>query len=84
MIMPFCSFSHASYFTLRSGGKTLVTFLFDSVFTWIVVVPTAYLLAHFTGLGIVSIYFFVQATEMVKVIIGYKMVHSNVWLVKMV
>ncbi len=26
IIMPFCSFSHASYFTLRSGGKTLVTF----------------------------------------------------------
>ena len=84
MIMPFCSFSHASYFTLRSGGKTLVTFLFDSVFTWVVVVPTAFVLAHFTGLGIVSIYFFVQATEMIKVIIGYCMVRSNVWLVQMV
>ncbi|TJX41441.1 MATE family efflux transporter, partial [Soehngenia saccharolytica] len=50
IIMPFCSFSHASYFTLRSGGKTLVTFLFDSVFTWVVVVPTAFVLAHYTGL----------------------------------
>jgi len=49
--MPFCAFSHASYFTLRSGGKTVVTFLFDSVFTWVIVVPAAYLLAHFTGLG---------------------------------
>lgn len=84
IIMPFCSFSHASYFTLRSGGKTMVTFLFDSVFTWIVVVPTAFLLAHFTGLGIVSVYFFVQATELIKVVIGYFMVHSNVWLVQMV
>ena len=84
IIMPFCSFSHASYFTLRSGGKTMVTFLFDSVFTWIVVVPTAFLLAHYTGLGIVSVYFFVQATELIKVAIGYFMVHSNVWLVQMV
>jgi len=84
LIMPFCSFSHASYFTLRSGGKTFVTFLFDSVFTWVVVVPVAYVLAHFTGLGIVSIYFFVQATELIKVIIGYFMVKSNVWLVQMV
>ena len=84
MIMPFCSFSHASYFTLRSGGKTFVTFLFDSVFTWVVVVPVAYVLAHFTGLGIVSIYFIVQATELIKVIIGYFMVKSNVWLVQMV
>lgn len=84
LIMPFCSFSHASYFTLRSGGKTLVTFLFDSVFTWVVVVPTAFLLAHHTGLGIVSIYFFVQATELIKVVIGYFMVRSNVWVVQMV
>lgn len=84
MIMPFCAFSHASYFTLRSGGKTLVTFLFDSVFTWVVVVPLAYLLAHYTGLGIVSVYFFVQATELIKVIIGYCMVRSNVWVVQMV
>ena len=84
IIMPFCSFSHASYFTLRSGGKTMVTFLFDSVFTWIVVVPTAFLLAHFTGLGIVSVYLLVQATELIKVVIGYFMVHSNVWLVQMV
>ena len=84
IIMPFCSFSHASYFTLRSGGKTLVTFLFDSVFTWVVVVPTAFVLAHYTGLGIVSVYFFVQATELIKVAIGYFMVRSNVWLVQMV
>ena len=84
LIMPFCSFSHASYFTLRSGGKTMVTFLFDSVFTWVVVVPVAFLLAHGTGLGIVSVYFLVQATELIKVVIGYCMVRSNVWVVKMV
>ena len=82
--MPLYAFLHAAYFTLRSGGKTFVTFLFDSVFTWVVVVPVAYVLAHFTGLGIVSIYFFVQATALIKVIIGYFMVKSNVWLVQMV
>jgi len=32
--MPIAAFMHASYFTLRSGGKTIVTFLFDSVFLW--------------------------------------------------
>lgn len=84
LIMPFCAFCHASYFTLRSGGKTMVTFLFDSVFTWVIVVPTAFLLAHYTGLGIISIYFLVQGTELIKVVIGYSMVRSNVWLVQMV
>ncbi|MDC7278916.1 MULTISPECIES: MATE family efflux transporter [Pseudobutyrivibrio] len=82
--MPSCSFSHCSYFTLRSGGKTLVTFLFDSVFTWIVVAPCAFILAHYTGLGIVWVYFFVQGTELIKNIMGYFMVKSDVWLVQMV
>lgn len=84
LIMPFCAFCHASYFTLRSGGKTMVTFLFDSVFTWVIVVPAAFLLAHYSGLGITSIYFLVQATELIKVVIGYFMVKSNVWLVQIV
>ena len=52
IIMPFCAFTHSSYFTLRSGGKTLVTFLFDSVFTWVIVVPVAFVLAKYTVLGI--------------------------------
>jgi Na+-driven multidrug efflux pump len=82
--MPFCSFSHCSYFTLRSGGKTLVTFLFDSVFTWVVMAPLAFVLAHFTGLGIVWVYFFVQGTEIIKNIMGYFMVKSNVWLQQIV
>jgi putative MATE family efflux protein len=84
MWMPFCSFSHCSYFTLRSGGKTFVTFLFDSVFTCVVMAPLAFVLAHYTALPILAVYFFVQGTEIVKSILGYFMVKSNVWLVQMV
>ena len=82
--MPFCSYSHCSYFTLRSGGKTFVTFLFDSVFTWAIMVPVAFILANFTGLGIIWVFFLVNGTEIIKNIIGYFMVKSNVWLVTMV
>lgn len=82
--MPFCSFSHCSYFTLRSGGKTLVTFLFDSVFTWVVMAPFAFVLTRYTSIGIVWVYFLVQGTELIKNIMGYFMVKSNVWLVKIV
>lgn len=82
--MPFCSFSHCSYFTLRSGGKTLVTFLFDSVFEWVIVAPVAFILAHYSGLGIVTIFFIVSGTELIKNIVGYFMVKSDVWLVQMV
>ena len=32
--MPMYAFENATYFTLRSGGKTFITFLFDSCFFW--------------------------------------------------
>lgn len=80
LIMPVCAFCHCTYFTLRSGGKTVVTFIFDSVYTWIVVIPVAYCLSHFTTWGIVTVFFCVQSMEFVKAIIGFFMVKSNVWL----
>lgn len=80
LMMPLCAFCHCTYFTLRSGGKTLVTFIFDSGYTWLIVIPIAYCLSHFTDWGIVSIFFFVQSLEFVKAIIGFFMVKSGVWL----
>ena len=80
MMMPAYSFSHCCYFTLRSGGKTIITFLFDSVFTWCVNVPAAWLLAYRTGMGIVPLYFCVQALELIKVVIGFALVKKGVWI----
>ena len=82
--MPFSAFSHCSYFTLRSGGKTLVTFLFDSVFTCLVMAPFAFVLTHYTAMSIILVYFLAHGTELIKAIVGYFMVKSNVWLVQMV
>lgn len=80
LAMPLCAFSHCSYFTLRSGGKTVVTFLFDSVYTWVLLIPFAYTLVHFTDLSITFIFFLVSFSELVKVIIGYFMIRSDVWM----
>ncbi len=80
ILMPVCAFCHSTYFTLRSGGKTVVTFIFDSVYTWVIVIPIAYCLSHFTTWGIVTVFFCVQSLEFVKAIIGFFMVKSNVWL----
>ena len=79
-VMPLCAFSHSAYFTLRSGGKTGVTFLFDSVYTWVIVVPFAFYLARYTTLPVTLVVFLVQFTEIIKVTIGFFMVRSNVWL----
>ena len=80
ILMPVCAFCHSSYFTLRSGGKTVVTFIFDSGYTWLIVIPVAYCLSHFTNWGIIPVFFCVQSMEFVKAIIGFFMVKSDVWL----
>lgn len=79
-IMPFHAFTHATYFTLRSGGKTFVTFLFDSVFVWAVNVPIAFVLSRFTGLPILPLFAVCQAIEILKSFIGYFFVRSDVWM----
>ena len=60
LCMPMYAFNHASYFILRSGGQTLITFLFDSVFTWVIVLPLAFVLSTHTSLSIVLVYLFCQ------------------------
>ena len=44
MCMPLFSFSNAAYFVIRSGGKTMITFFFDSMYTFILPLPLAFVL----------------------------------------
>ncbi len=83
-MMPVFSLSHGSYFVLRCGGKTGITFIFDSVFNWVIVIPTMFCLVHFTSLGIVFIYFVVQATDILKSVFGLWLVKKGVWINKVV
>lgn len=80
VFMPQNAFLHAAYFTLRSGGKTIITFLFDSVFVWCVSVPIAYCLSRFTDLYVVYIFVLVQIGDWIKCIVGFMLVKKGVWL----
>lgn len=80
VFMPQNAFLHASYFTLRSGGKTIITFLFDSVFIWCVSVTIAFTLSHFTSLPVIAIYTLVQMGDWIKCLIGFILVKKGVWL----
>ena len=77
--LPIHSFIHVTYFTIRSGGKTVITFLFDCVYTWVVPVTLAYCLCHLTSLPIVGVYFCVQFIDIIKVVIGALMLRSDFW-----
>ena len=80
VMMPFSGFTNACYFTLRCGGKTLITFLFDSAFIWVFSLPTAFLLTRLTSLPILSIFIVVNALELIKCAVGFYLVRSRKWV----
>ena len=79
-LMPFISYTNATYFTLRSGGQTMVTFLFDSCFVWAVCVPLAFCLSRFTAIPIVPLFAICQGTDLIKCVIGAFMIHQGKWI----
>ena len=78
--MPLAGFMHATYFTLRSGGKTVITFLFDSAFVWCVNIPVAYCLSRYTDMPIVPLYLVCLLTDLIKCIVGFILVKKGIWL----
>ena len=78
--MPLFSFAHCSYFTLRSGGKTIITFLFDSGYTWAVSVPLALLMVNGFGADVFAAYAVVEAANIIKCTVGYLFVRSGRWI----
>ncbi|MBR4063559.1 MAG: MATE family efflux transporter [Clostridia bacterium] len=82
--MPIFAFAHAVYFTLRSGGKTLLTFIFDCGFTWGVTIPFAFIAAHFTGMPILTIYLCVQLLDLTKCIVGYVLIKKGIWINRLI
>lgn len=80
IIMPFNAFTHASYFTIRSGGKTVLTFLFDSGYMWAVSVPLAFCLSRFTAIPIVPLFFLCNLTDLLKCAIGMWMLKRGTWI----
>lgn len=78
--MPFDAYVNATYFTLRSGGQTLVTFLFDSCFVWVCSVPLAYCLSRFTNLSILPMFAICLSTNLIKCAIGAFMLKQGKWI----
>lgn len=80
ILMPFDAYCNAAYFTLRSGGQTMVTFVFDSCFVWVCCVPVAYCLSRFTAIPIVPLYAICTGTNIIKCVLGYYMLKKGKWI----
>lgn len=79
LALPIHSFAHVTYFTIRSGGQTMITFLFDAVYTWVVTVLLAWALCTYTDWPVEKIYFCVQFIDVIKLVIGLIMLRSDFW-----
>ena len=82
--MPIYGFLHATYFTLRSGGKTIITFIFDSVYLWLVSIPLAFMLAYYTGINILVVYLMCQLVDIFKCMLGYVLLRKGIWIQNLV
>ena len=84
VLMPFHADANACYFTIRSGGKTLITFAFDSLFVWVLQIPLAFVLSRLTALPILPMYALVESLGFIKCAIGFAMLRSRRWVVNLV
>ena len=80
VFMPISAFVHASYFTLRSGGKVILTFLFDSLFVWCITVPVAFVLSRYSDISIIPMFAVCQAVDLIKVVAGFILIKKGVWI----
>ena len=80
LFMPFYAFTHATYFTLRSGGQTWITFVYDSCFVWAVCVSLAFCLSRFTTLSILPLYSICHGADVIKCFLGGAMIKQGKWI----
>ena len=80
ILMPLQAFSFPVYFTLRAGGKTVVTTLFDCGTIWFLYLPISGLLSTFTPLPFLAIYAICNCSDLVKCIVGSSLIRSGVWI----
>lgn len=78
--MPLYAFTNSAYFTIRSGGKTFITFLFDSCFCWVVSFPVAFVLSRYTNMPIIWMFLTVQSMDLLKSVIGFIIVMRGKWI----
>ena len=74
------SYIYPVYFTLRAGGKTMTTFVFDCGSIWLLSLPLAFCLSRFSTLHVFVIYGIVTGVDVIKCVIGKIMIASGSWI----
>lgn len=80
VFMPLQAYFFPVYFTLRAGGKTMITFFFDCGTVWVLCIPVVYILCHYTPFSIFTIFIACQFIDLIKAVIGYFLIKSGSWI----
>ena len=65
---------------LRSGGRTWITFLFDSAYLWVLKIPVTRLLISDPALEVAAVFALCEAVDLVKCVLGYILIKKGVWI----
>lgn len=80
LAMPLDAIANASYFTLRSGGKVGITMIFDCGHSWLIAVPTAFIISRFTSIGIIPFFIIIHSLNLIKSVLGIIFVKKGIWI----
>ena len=58
----------------------MITFVFDSGFMWVCMIPVAFVLSRFANLPIIALYAIVQSLDFAKCALGAKMLKKGKWI----
>lgn len=79
--MPLHAHLHACYFTLRSGGKTFITFLFDSVSIWAINYTLVFSLTHWAPMvSVTMIMLLDHLSNLIRCVVGNILVNKRIWV----
>lgn len=78
--MPVWVYMNAQVAVARSGGDTAMGTYVDSFITIFIMLPEIFLLAKFTKIGPVGLYFWVKALDFAKIIIFHFWLKKERWL----
>ena len=74
-----CALNNSLFFILRSGGRTLLVFIFDSFYGWLFQIPLAFLILYVFNLDFIPLVIIVSMLDIVKTIVGFLLVISKKW-----
>lgn len=79
LALPFNSVSLAAYFTLRSGGNAVAAMLYDSMYTWVVILPVLFVFTYLTSMNIIYLFIVASIVESLKALLGLLMLKNGKW-----